>query len=141
VITEEEIKTAQLFHILTGVEPLYVIPFEQGDKPGVLIVVECGLAAPAVGRGGAFVKAIARTTGRVVIVAEKCDPAYTAKWLFKAANVIDARVEGNKLVVEVPPQDLGVAIGRNSWRLNLAKRLFRDLYGLDVEIRPRLAGK
>lgn len=139
--TENEIKTAQFFHVLKGIEPLYVISFEQGDKPGVLIVVECGLAAPAVGRGGAFVKAIARTTGRVVIVAEKCDPAYTAKWFFKAANVLDARVEGNRLVVEVPPHDLGVAIGRNCWRLNLAKRLFRDLYGLDVEVKPRLAKK
>jgi len=141
VITEEEIKTAQLFYVLTGIEPLYVIPFEQGDKPGVLITVECGLAAPAVGRNGAFVKAIARATGKVVIVVEKCDPAYTAKWLFRLANVLDVRVEGNKVVVEVPPQDLGVAIGRNSWRLNLAKRLFRDLYDLDVEIRPRLAEK
>jgi len=138
VITEGEIKIAQLFHVLTGVEPLYVLPFMQGDKPGVLIVVDCGLAALAVGRGGAFVKAIARTTGKVVIVVEKCDPATTAKWFFKAANVLDVRVEDYKVVVEVPLHDFGIAVGRNSWRLNLAKRLFRDLYGLDVEVRARV---
>jgi len=138
VITGEEIKIAQLFHVLTGVEPLYVIPFMQGDKHGVLIVVDCNLAALAVGKNGARVKAIAKATGRVVIVVEKCDPATTAKWLFKAANVIDVHVEDNKVVVEVPPHDLGIAVGRNSWRLNLAKRLFRDLYGLDIEVMPHI---
>jgi len=138
VITEEEIKTAQLFHVLTGVNPLYVLPFVQGDKPGILIVVECGLAGLAVGKDGAFVKAIARATGKVVIIVEKCDPAYTAKWFFKSANVLDAKVEGGKVVVEVPPADLSVAVGRNSWRLNLAKRLFKDLYGLDIEVKSRV---
>jgi len=138
MITEEELKTAQLFHVLSGIEPLYVVPFTQGDRQGVLIVVECGLAGKAVGKNGAFVKAVARTTNKVVIVLEKCDPAYTAKWLFKAANVLDARVEGDRVVVEVPPSELGVAVGRGSWRLNLAKRLFKDLYGLDVEVRPRV---
>jgi len=129
-LTEEDIRIAQLFSAITGIDPTLVI---SGDAPHgrvALVVVPCNMGPLAVGKEGANVKWAARLANLVsLIVVEDCgDPAQMLRQFFFTEST-DVVVEDGMARVRVPEHALGRLVGRNGWRANLARQL-ASMYGI-----------
>jgi len=131
-LTEDEIRIAQLFSAVTGIDPTVVIT---GDAPHgrvALVVVPCTTGPLAVGKDGTNVKWVARLAKIAsLIVVEDCgDPVQTFKQMFLGEGAEVSMTDG-MLKIRVPEHAMGRAVGRNGWRANLARQL-ATLYGINT---------
>jgi len=129
-LTEEEIRIAQLFSAVTGIDPTVVISEEAPHGRAALVVVPCGMGPLAVGKDGVNVKWVARLAKIAsLIVVEDCgDPVQTFKQMFLGEGA-EVEIVNGVLKIRVPVQNIGRAVGRNGWRANLARQL-ASLYGI-----------
>jgi len=135
-LTEEEIRIAQLFSAVTGIDPVLVVTAKAAHGYVAVVVVPCQMGGLAVGKDGTNVKWIAHLTKTAsLIVVEECgDPVHMFKWFFRD-NGANIALEGGVLKVKVPEHMLGKAVGRGGWKARLARMLAAELYGIkDVVI-------
>jgi len=135
-LTEEEIRIAQLFSAVTGVDPMLVVTVKATHGRVAVVVVPCQMGGLAVGKDGTNVKWIAHLTKIAsLIVVEECnDPVHMFKWFFRDSG-INVTLENGMLKVKVPEHMLGRVVGRGGWKAKLARMLAAELYGIkDVVI-------
>lgn len=109
----------------TGVDCIGTSPDSDGD--GKVIVVPPEDMAKAIGPDGSTVKAFEQRLGEPVRLVEAADRPtdFVANALAPAA-VYDVRIDedgSTTAVVDVAPEDRGVAIGEDGRRIETAKRL------------------
>jgi len=138
-LTETEMQYMSLFEAVTQVEARDCVIDEENNR--VIFLVGQGMAGKAIGSNGANVKLLRKLLGKDVDIVEE---ASTLEGLIQAA-LFPARVKsievlerdgGEKVVVvEVPAEQKGLAIGRGGRTIKRARLLAKRYYGADVVLK------
>ncbi|MEM0370084.1 MAG: NusA-like transcription termination signal-binding factor [Pyrobaculum sp.] len=134
-LTEEEIRYATLFESITGVTPIDVVIDHEYSR--IILIVQKNHAALAVGKGGSNIRLLRQIVGRDVEVVEAGDtPEELIKNSLYPARVIMVKItkspSGAKVAITtVPPEDKGIAIGKNGRNIARAKILAKRYYDID----------
>lgn len=134
-LTEEEIRYATLFESITGVTPIDVVIDHEYSR--IILIVQKNHAALAVGKGGSNIRLLRQIVGREVEVVEAGDtPEELIKNSLYPARVIMVKItkspSGAKVAITtVPPEDKGIAIGKNGRNIARAKILAKRYYDID----------
>ena len=134
-LTEMEMQFISLFEAVTQVEARDCVIDERNNR--IIFVVRRGMAGRAIGGDGANVKMLKRLLRKDIDVVEESD---TLEELIRStlfpATVKSIRVRrdsnGRKIaIVEVPPYQKGLAIGRggrNVWKARLLAKRYFDVH-------------
>ncbi len=138
-LTESELQYISLFEALTQVEALDCVNDEENGR--VIFIVKRGMAGRAIGSKGSNVKLLRKLIGRDVEVVEMGD---TLEELISAAlfpvKVLSVEIRedenGEKVaMVEVPPSQKGLAIGRGGRNVKKLRLLAKRYFGVNVVLK------
>ncbi|RLE84462.1 MAG: NusA-like transcription termination signal-binding factor [Thermoprotei archaeon] len=134
-LTELEMQYISLFEAVTQVEAVDCVVDEECNR--VIFVVKRGMAGKAIGGDGANVKMLRRLLQKDVDIVEESD---TLEGLLRSAlfpaSVKSIEVKrdssGRKIVVvEVPPEQKGLAIGRRGRNVKKVRLLAKRYFDVD----------
>jgi N utilization substance protein A len=137
-ITENEIKYMSLLQNMTGATVVDCIVNEEDDN--IIFTVKKGDVGMAVGRGGEKIKKFRRMINKNVEVFEYMDkPENFIRNALKPAKVKDVEMveknDGRKIaMVNVVPQDKGIAIGKNGSNIKKIRFLANRYFDLETVI-------
>ena len=134
-LTDEEMRLIVLFEGLTRAEVKDCVIDKERNR--VIFVVKEGFMGLAIGRRGTNIRRIKRLIGKDVEVVEYAeDPREFLKKILTPARVRAIRIiekeEGEKMaVIEVEPEDKGIAIGRGGKNIQKARILMKRHFNVD----------
>jgi len=135
VLTDDEMRYIALFEELTGVIVKdCIIDKERGR---IIFVVKEGQVGKAVGKNGINVKMLNKILNKTIEVVEYSETLedIIKKSLFPArvnAIKLTKTSNGKKVViVNVPPSDKGIAIGKDGRNVSRARILAKRYFGID----------
>ncbi|ABL77692.1 NusA-like transcription termination signal-binding factor [Thermofilum pendens] len=141
-LTHEDLQIMNLFEEITKVPPKDIVYDDTFQR--YIFLVDKGFAPLAVGKNGSKIRMIKELLRKDVEVVEDGSSLEDfVKSVFFPARVVEVKVreENNRKVViaVVPPDQLGLAIGRNGRNVQRAKILLKRYYGAD-EVRVQRQG-
>ncbi len=132
-LSDEARRYIALFDDEIDVPAVDCVVDESHDR--IIFVVPPGTMGQAIGPGGDHVRAIETKIGRDVVVIEDADAPgdFVANALAPAAvyNVTVRETDTTVAYAEVDSEDLGVAIGKDGRRIQLARRLASRHFDID----------
>ncbi len=134
-LTEEELRYIRLFETKTGVTPRDCVYDPENDR--LIFVVDKGLAAIAVGRGGVNIRKLKELIGKDVEVVEYGEtPEELIKNCLYPATVLSVRIikrpDGKKVAIaKVVPSEKAIAIGKRGKNINRARLLAKRYFDID----------
>lgn len=138
-LTEVEMQYISLFETLTQVEACDCIIDEEYNR--VIFVVRRGVAGRAIGSNGANVRMLKKLLGKDVDVVEEGESLEEViQAALFPAKVIRLEVKEGKngmkvALVEVPPEQRGLAIGRGGRNIRRAKLLAMRYFNTAVALK------
>jgi len=139
VFSEEEMRYLSLLEMISGVRARDCLVSQEENK--LIFLVEKEQVGRCVGRNGCHVKRLRQMLGKEVeVVGYSEDPQEFLRMLFSPAQILSLKLveeDGKRVaVLEVRPQDKGLAIGRGGNRIRKARKLvFRNCGIHDIIIR------
>ncbi|MEM1508880.1 MAG: NusA-like transcription termination signal-binding factor [Thermofilaceae archaeon] len=134
-LTENELQHISIFEAITQVEALDCILDEDDNR--VIFVVRKGTAGKAIGSNGTNVRTLRQVLRREIDIVEKGETLeeLVSSALFPAAiRSIEVKKDNNgrsSILVEVPFDQKGLAIGKGGRNVRRAKLLIKRYFGID----------
>jgi len=126
-LTEDCMRLISQFENLTGAGSRDCVVDERNDR--IIFVINPGDMGLAIGKKGATIKKASDTFGkRIEVVEYSADPEQFLKNCFLPAQVLSISFEENEdgekvAIVDVKPEDRGLAIGKEGKNIFKAKKL------------------
>lgn len=126
-LTEDCMRLISQFENLTGAGSRDCVVDDRNDR--IIFVINPGDMGLAIGKKGATIKKASDTFGkRIEVVEYSADPEQFLKNCFLPAQVISISFEENEdgekvAIVDVKPEDRGLAIGKEGKNIFKAKKL------------------
>ncbi len=138
-LTETEMQYMSLFEAVTQVEARDCVVDEENNR--VIFLVKQGMAGKAIGNNGTNVKILRKLLGKDVDVVEEASTLegliqsalFPAK--VKSVKIVERNNKEKVIVVEVPIEQKGLAIGRGGRTIKRAKLLVKRYYGADIVLK------
>jgi N utilization substance protein A len=132
-LSEEEMRYISLLEMVSGVKARDCIFSEEENR--LIFLVEKELVGLCVGKNGRHIKKLRRLLGKEVeVVGYSEDPEEFLRLLFAPVQLSSLTLteeDGKKVaVVEVRPQEKGLAIGKAGARIKRAKKLAQRNLGI-----------
>jgi N utilization substance protein A len=132
-LSEEEMRYISLLEMVSGVKARDCILSEEENR--LIFLVEKELVGLCVGKNGRHIKKLRRLLGKEVeVVGYSEDPEEFLRLLFAPVQLSSLTLteeDGKKVaVVEVRPQEKGLAIGKAGARIKRAKKLAQRNLGI-----------
>lgn len=134
-LTENELQHISIFEAITQVEALDCIVDEDNNR--VIFVVSKGAAGKAIGSNGSNVRTLRQILRKEVDIVEKGETLEELIFsaLFPATvKSIEVRKDDNgrsTVLIEVPFEEKGLAIGKGGRNVRRAKLLVKRYFGID----------
>lgn len=134
-LTENELQHISIFEAITQVDALDCILDDDDNR--VIFVVRKGTAGKAIGSNGTNVRTLRQVLRREIDIVEKGETLeeLVSSALFPAAiRSIEVRKDDNgrsSILVEVPFDQKGLAIGKGGRNVRRAKLLIKRYFGID----------
>ncbi len=138
-ITIEELRLLSIFQDFTGAAAFRCIRDEENNK--LYFLVNPSDLGRAIGRRGANVKILSKLLGKQVEIVPYSPDMSLEEFLSKllmGAKILSLKLvekgEEKRLIVKVEEADKGKAIGRGGRNIERARKILKELYGIDKVI-------